>query len=156
MHLYTEKAPRHHKLTVWHSSRFTETKMSSIWRNFNHWLHWKLSFWQLPVQPVMKISSKWRHFRFSVIPKYSGFRTKRHIYQLYASVNWISIGSDNGLSPVRHQAFTWTNADFLLFGPLGTTVSEIRIEIQNFSFTKMHLNILSSAKWRPFSPGERS
>ena len=43
----------------------TETKMSSIWRNFNHWLHWKLSFWQLPVQPVMKISSKWRHFRFS-------------------------------------------------------------------------------------------
>ena len=44
----------------------TETKMSSFWRNFNHWLHWKLSFWQLPVQPVMKISSKWRHFRFSV------------------------------------------------------------------------------------------
>ena len=46
-------------------SRNTETKMSSFWRNFNHWLHWKLSFWQLPVQPVMKISSKWRHFRFS-------------------------------------------------------------------------------------------
>ena len=43
----------------------TETKMSSFWRNFNHWLHWKLSFWQLPVQPVTKISSKWRHFRFS-------------------------------------------------------------------------------------------
>ena len=43
----------------------TETKMSSFWRNFNHWLHWKLSFWQLPVQPVMKISSKWKHFRFS-------------------------------------------------------------------------------------------
>ena len=47
-------------------SFFTETKMLSFWRNFNHWLHWKLSFWQLPVQPVMKISSKWRHFRFSV------------------------------------------------------------------------------------------
>ena len=43
----------------------TETKMLSFWRNFNHWLHWKLSFWQLSVQPVMKISSKWRHFRFS-------------------------------------------------------------------------------------------
>ena len=39
--------------------------MSSFWRNFHHWLHWKLSFWQLPVQPVMIISSKWRHFRFS-------------------------------------------------------------------------------------------
>ena len=43
------------------SSSYTKTKMSSFWRNFNHWLHWKLSFWQLPVQPVMKISSKWRH-----------------------------------------------------------------------------------------------
>ena len=43
----------------------TETKMSSFWRNFHHWLHWKLSFWQLPVLPVMIISSKWRHFRFS-------------------------------------------------------------------------------------------
>ena len=52
---------------------FTETKMSSFWRNFNHWLHWKLSFWQLPVQPVMKISSKWRHFRFSVIAQGWGF-----------------------------------------------------------------------------------
>ena len=50
----------------------TETEMSSFWRNFNHWLHWKLSFWQLPVQPVMKISSKWRHFRFSVKHKQSG------------------------------------------------------------------------------------
>ena len=48
------------------SLAFTETKMSSFWWNFHHWLHWKLSFWQLSVQPVMKISSKWRHFRFSV------------------------------------------------------------------------------------------
>ena len=48
------------------STTFTETKMSSFWRNFHHWLHWKLSFWQLPVQPVMNISSKWRLFRFSV------------------------------------------------------------------------------------------
>ena len=43
----------------------TETKMSSFWRNFNHWLHWKLSKWQLSVQPMIKISSKWRHFCFS-------------------------------------------------------------------------------------------
>ena len=47
------------------NSNTTETKMSSFWWNFHHWLHWKLSFWQLSVQPVMKISSKWRHFRFS-------------------------------------------------------------------------------------------
>ena len=52
------------EMCLWESNA-TETKMSSFWRNFHHWLHWKLSFWQLSVQPVMKISSKWRHFRFS-------------------------------------------------------------------------------------------
>ena len=34
---------------------FTETKISSFWQNFHHWLHRKLSTWQLSVQPVMKI-----------------------------------------------------------------------------------------------------
>ena len=38
------------------------------------------------------------------------------------------------------------------FGPLWTNFSEILIKMQNFSFTKMHLKILS-AKWRPFCPG---
>ena len=36
-----------------------ETEISPFWRNFDHWLHWKLSKWQLPVQPLMKISLKW-------------------------------------------------------------------------------------------------
>ena len=31
----------------------------------------------------------------------------------YALVNWVIIGSDNGLSLVRHQAITWTNAALL-------------------------------------------
>ena len=35
------------------------------------------------------------------------------------------IGSDNGLSPGRHQAIIWTNAGILLSGPLGTNFSEI-------------------------------
>ena len=30
--------------------------------------------------------------------------------RIYASVNWVSIGSDNDLSPGRHQAIIWTNA----------------------------------------------
>ena len=55
-------APGRRQTIAWTS---TETKMSSFWWNFHHWLHWKLSKWQLPVQPVIKISSKWRHFRFS-------------------------------------------------------------------------------------------
>ena len=54
-----------------------------------------------------------------------------------------------GLSPVRRQAITWTNADLLSIRPLGTNFSEILIEIQNFSFTKIHLKV-SSVKWWPF------
>ena len=63
----------------------------------------------------------------------------------------VSIGSDNGLSPIRRQAIIWTNAVLLSIGPLGTKFSEILIKIQIFSFTKMHLKI-SSVKWRPFCP----
>ena len=63
-----------------------------------------------------------------------------------------TIGSDNGLSPGRHQAIIWTNAGILLFGPLGSNFSEILIAIDTFSFKKMHLK-LSSAKWRPFCLG---
>ena len=59
------------------------------------------------------------------------------------------IGSDNGLSPGRRQAITWTNVGILLIGPLGTNFSEMLIEIHTFSFKKIHLK-MSSAKWRPF------
>ena len=62
------------------------------------------------------------------------------------------IGSDNGLSPDRRQAIIWTNAGILLIGPLGTNFSEILIEIQTFSFKKMHLK-MSSVKRRPFCLG---
>ena len=59
------------------------------------------------------------------------------------------LASDNGLSPGRRQAIIWTNAGILLIGPLGTKFSEILIEINTFSFKKMHLK-MSSGKWRPF------
>ena len=60
--------------------------------------------------------------------------------RICAWVNWVSIGSDNCLSPIRCQA-------------LEPNFNEILIKIQNVSFTKMHLKI-SSAKWRLFCPGE--
>ena len=41
------------------------------------------------------------------------------------------IGSDNGLSPDRRQAITWTNAGILLFRPFETNFSEILIKIRN-------------------------
>ena len=74
-----------------------------------------------------------------------GFTTS----QLNAAVSRVSIGSDNGLSPIRRQAIIWTNTELLSIVQLGTNFSEILIKK---SFTKMHLKI-TSTKWRPFCPG---
>ena len=73
-------------------------------------------------------------------------------WRIYASLNWVIIGSDNGLSPGRRHAIIWTNAGILLIGPLGTNYSENLIAILTFSFTKMQLKE-SSAKWQPFFLG---
>ena len=59
------------------------------------------------------------------------------------------IGADNGLPPSRRQAIIWTNAGILLMEPLGSSFSEILIEILKVSFKKMRFKV-SSAKWRPF------
>ena len=66
--------------------------------------------------------------------------------------NLTIIVSDNGLSPGRRQAITWTNVGILLIGTLGTNFSEMLIEIHTFSFKKIHLK-MSSGKWWPFCLG---
>ena len=66
-------------------------------------------------------------------------------------MNQVSIGSDNGLSPIQRQAIFWTCAGLLSVRPLGTNFGEILTKIQNFSYTNMHLKI-SSAKRRPCCP----
>ena len=57
---------------------------------------------------------------------------------IYASlIRWIIIGSGNGLSPVRCQAITWTNADLLSIESIGTSFSEIMIdEFKHFHWRK--------------------
>ena len=91
----------------------------------------------------------------------------RQLYPLSAPINnslthwrWVTdicvsklsiIGSDNGLSPDRRQAITWTNAGILLIGTLGTNFNEILIEIHTFLFKNIHLK--TSGKWRPFCLG---
>ena len=60
------------------------------------------------------------------------------------------IGSDNGLSPGRHQAIIWTNAGILLTGPLEINFSEILTDIH--TFLKMHLKKWS-VKCPPFCLG---
>ena len=72
--------------------------------------------------------------------------------RIYVSVNRVSIGSDGGLSPTRHQTIIWNNAWILLTEPLGTNFREILIEIHMFPFMKMHLKP-SSAKWQTFCLG---
>ena len=67
--------------------------------------------------------------------------------------NLAIIGSDNGLSPGRRQAIIWTDAWILLIGPLGINFNEILIEIDIFSFKKIHLK-MSYVKWRPFCRGD--
>ena len=59
------------------------------------------------------------------------------------------IGSDNGLSPGRHQPIIRTNAGTLLIGSLGTNFGGILIDILTFSFKEMHFK-MSSGKLRPF------
>ena len=58
------------------------------------------------------------------------------------------IGSDNGLSPERHQFIVWTNAGILIIGNVGTNLNDILGEIHTFSLKKMHLKT-SSTKWWP-------
>ena len=49
----------------------------------------------------------------------------------------ITIGSDNGLSPVRHQTISWTNDDLLSIGPLGTNFSKLWNRINKNCMKKM-------------------
>ena len=52
-----------------------------------------------------------------------------HKCHIHVSVNWINIASGNGFWPVQRQAITWTNADLLSIGPLGTNFGEVQIKI---------------------------
>ena len=50
--------------------------------------------------------------------------------------NLTIIGSDNGLSPGRRQAITWTNVGILLIGPLGTNFGEMLSKFMHFHSRK--------------------
>ena len=57
-------------------------------------------------------------------------------------VSKLTINGSDG----QRQTIIWTNSGILLIGPLGKIFSEIIIEIDTFSFKKIHL-IMSSGKW---------
>ena len=64
----------------------------------------------------------------------------------------IIIGSDNGLSPVRHQAIIWTNEGILLVKALGTKFSEI-LKRNSYIFIQENAYKMLSVQWRYFCPG---
>ena len=45
--------------------------------------------------------------------------------------DWVNIGSDNGLLPIRRQSFNLTNDGLLCIRPFETNFSEILVKIQN-------------------------
>ena len=56
--------------------------------------------------------------------------------------NLTIIGSDNGLSPGRHQAIIWTSDKIVLIGSLGINFSDILIENHIFSLKKYIWNVV--------------
>ena len=75
-----------------------------------HGKHWKLrifvmpTFWSSVALQVVKSWQSWHHedSRFSMKSNQPG--------QMTHSVNWVIIGSDNGLVPYRWQTIIWINA----------------------------------------------
>ena len=49
-------------------------------------------------------------------------------------MNWVSIGSGNGLSPVWYKYTLWTNADVSSVRPLGSSFNEILIKCKTFHY----------------------
>ena len=104
---------------------------------------------------IYDLSSRVKSSPYSALMQYNPDTT---VYQLispqcciYASMNWVIIASGNGLSPVRHQAITWTNAGLLSIGPLGTYLSEFESEFYHFHSRKCNWKC-RLPKGRPFCP----
>ena len=73
---------------------------------------------------------------------------------IYASVNWVSFGSVNGLSPLRRQAIIWTNAGLYSIVLLRRIFSGVRLENLLFSLQIVHLKLLSADMAAIFSRGD--
>ena len=112
----------------------------------SHYLnqYWVVVYWTLKNKLQWKFNQNTKLFIHKKYVCKSHLRNGGHLvqYSIYASVNWVHIGSGNRLLPVLCQAITWTNADFLSTGPSGTNFREIQIKIQNFSLMKLHFKWL--------------
>ena len=73
---------------------------------------------------------------------------------IYASLNWVIIGLNNGLFLVWHAAIIYTSIDFSSIKLRGTGFNEKIIKTNQFSLTKLHLKL--SVILLRFSSGEMS
>ena len=71
---------------------------------------------------------------------------------MYESVNWVIIGSGNGLSSMRRQAITWTNDDLLLTGQIETNFSEVGKNTNIFIGENTFDNIVCKTMASSFEP----
>ena len=69
---------------------------------------------------------------------------------VFNSVNYTMSGSDNSSSLVRRQVIIWTHAGFLSTRILRTSISDIWIKIQQFSYKKKLK--MPFVKWLSFCP----
>ena len=100
----------------------------------------KFLAWTLDIDVLVKMwYFMWIFFLYLLL---QGF----DLNDIYLSMNWDGIGSGYGLSPVQHQAITWTNAALLSVGHLGTNFSEIWIVILSFSVKKIHLKMFPGSQ----------
>ena len=73
-------------------------------------------------------------------------------YLVYVPENQAITDTENGLSPVQHQAIIWNNAGSLSTASLKTYFRSILIKMQQFSIKFMHLKMLF-VKCLPFYLG---
>ena len=130
---------------------YTETKKN------RHWLHQELSFSTLattidenfinitfPCQSMSKQASWCSESSCRQHKTGCGLTHWGRVTHICVS-KLTNTGSDNGLSPERHQAIIRPNAGIFLIRPIATNFGEILIEIQTFSSKKIRLK-MSSAK----------
>ena len=122
------------------------------WRRSGSLNQWWLVYWCIYASLALNEFSSWNMDDFLVwtFLFVNSFEPEWHIY---ASVNFpslvqIMVCHLDGTKPL-HQAIIWTSAGILSIWPIGTNFSEISIDIDIFSFKKIHLK-MSSAKCQSF------
>ena len=109
----------------------TEIWVPQFWQPPEPWRQYPSSLKDWGVKSFHLIKCIWKCLRMNAIL----FGPQQIIWtgwHIYASVIYISIGSDNGSSHKRCQEFIWTNAGILSIGPLGRNANKVVTKYNHF------------------------